>query len=156
MGRVPWSHTAAEAYDEEAIEDALELREVAHLADRSFPMLSGGERTRAALARVLAQRTQLILLDEPTAALDLHHQELVLQIVRDRVRAGAGSVVVLHDLALAAAYADRVVVLSDGHIVANGAPTDVLTVKLLSAVYQHDIEVIPHPHTGELIILPRR
>ena len=100
--------------------------DVGHLADRSFPSLSGGERARVALARVLAQHTQLLLLDEPTAALDLHHQELVLR-VRARARGDGGAVVVvLHDLGLAAAHADRIAVLAHGQVVADGPPADVL------------------------------
>lgn len=109
-----------------------------------------------ALARVLAQRAGLLLLDEPTAALDLHHQEAVLRVVRQRAAAGDAVAVVLHDLALAAAYADRVVVLAAGRVAATGPPAEVLTAGLLSEVWQHEIEVLPHPRTGAPIVLPVR
>src|SRR5690606_3373951 len=104
MGRAPWSRTPEADRDNDIVNAALAEADVAHLAGRAFPSLSGGERARVALARVLAQSTQLVLLDEPTAALDLHHQELVLRVVRGRVDGGAGAVVVLHDLGLAAAH----------------------------------------------------
>lgn len=156
MGRAPWARTAGAELDEIAVRAAMDEADVAALADRHVPSLSGGERARVALARVLAQRTQLLLLDEPTAALDVHHQELVLAVVRRRVADGDGAVVVLHDLGLAAAYADRVAVLADGRIVADGPPESVLTPGLLSAVYQHPIDVIRHPTSGALLVLPHR
>ena len=156
MGRAPWARMAAEALDDEIIKAALAQTDVSHLAGRQFPSLSGGERARVALARVLAQSTQLLLLDEPTAALDVHHQELVLQVARDRATAGDGVVTVLHDLGLAAAHADRVAVLSDGRIVAEGPPAEVMTSDLLSEVYHHDIEVMEHPRTGAPLIIPIR
>lgn len=89
-------------------------------ANRPFAVLSGGEQARVALARVLAQETSTILLDEPTAALDLGHQEAVMSVARARAADGDAVVVVLHDLALAAAYADRIVVLENGRIAADG------------------------------------
>jgi len=156
MGRAPWARTAASSLDDIAVRAALDDADIAHLAERHVPSLSGGERARVALARVLAQATQLVLLDEPTAALDVRHQELVLSIVRRRVANGDGAVVVLHDLGLAAAYADRVAILADGHIVADGPPATVLTPELLTAVYQYPIDVIRHPGTGALLVLPDR
>jgi iron complex transport system ATP-binding protein len=156
MGRAPWQRTAERALDDAAVAGAIVQADVGHLVGRLFPTLSGGERARVALARVLAQRTQLLLLDEPTAALDLHHQELVLRVVRECVAAGGAAVVVLHDLSLAAAYADRVAVLAGGQLVADGPPSEVFTEFLLSAVYQHPIEVIPHPHYQAPLVVPRR
>ena len=156
MGRAPWSRTPQADHDDAVIAGSLAEADVAHLAGRTFPSLSGGERARVALARVLAQSTQLLLLDEPTAALDLHHQELVLRVVRDRVDGGAGAVVVLHDLGLAAAHADRVVILAQGCVVADGAPDVVLAPALLSLVYGHDIEVLDHPHGGPPLVVPKR
>jgi len=108
------------------------------------------------LARVLAQRAPLLVLDEPTAALDLHHQEAVLETIRRRASAGEGVLVVLHDLGAAGACADRVALLRDGQVAASGPPAEVLVPELLSEVYAHDVEVIAHPRTGELIVLPRR
>jgi len=156
MGRAPWAGTPAEDDDDAAVAEAMVAADVTAFADRPYPHLSGGERARVALARVLAQRTGLLLLDEPTAALDLHHQEVVLGIARRRAAAGDGVAVVLHDLALAAAYADRVVILAAGRVAASGAPADVLTADLLSEVWQHPIEVLPHPRTGSPLVLPVR
>ncbi|WBQ03993.1 heme ABC transporter ATP-binding protein [Kribbella sp. CA-293567] len=156
MGRAPWSGTERDEFDDEAIRTAMMLAEVVPFAERVFSSLSGGERARVSLARALAQQSQLLLLDEPTAALDLHHQEDVLQLARRRAAEGDAVVVVLHDLNLAAGYADQVAVLSHGRLAATGAPAEVLTAELLSEVYQHEVEVWPHPATGEPVILPRR
>jgi iron complex transport system ATP-binding protein len=156
MGRAPWQGTPLEDDDDAAVIAALQATDSDMLAKREFPTLSGGERARVSLARILAQDVQTLLLDEPTAALDVKHQELVLRILRDQVARDAGVVVVLHDLELAAAYADRIVVLSRGAVRSDGAPAEVLDPALLSEVYEHEIEVIRHPETGERIILPRR
>lgn len=156
MGRAPWVALDGDADGEHLVDAGLRQTDVVHLAQRSYPTLSGGERARAALARVLAQDTGVLLLDEPTAALDLHHQEMVLRLARARARAGVAVVVVLHDLGLAAAHADRIVVLAAGEVVVDGPPAEVLDPALLTDVYRHPVEVIPHPRTGELIVLPLR
>ncbi|MFC9516941.1 heme ABC transporter ATP-binding protein [Nocardiaceae bacterium NPDC056970] len=156
MGRAPWQRTDRGADDERVIDESLTICDVAHLADRPFSVLSGGERARVALARVLAQDTETVLLDEPTAALDLGHQESVMTIARARAADGAAVVVVLHDLGLAAAYADRICVLEDGHAAADGTPAEVFTEELLSRVYGHPVEVFEHPRSGATLVLPRR
>ncbi|WP_280317480.1 heme ABC transporter ATP-binding protein [Nocardia wallacei] len=156
MGRAPWARTTRQDDDETAIAAALAATDTEHLAARPFPALSGGERARVALARVLAQDTPTLLLDEPTAALDLGHQEQVLRLARARAGHGAAVVVVLHDLGIAAAYADRVAVLESGHLAACGPPRDILTTTLLSRVYQHPVEVFDHPRTGAQLVLPAR
>ncbi|MGK5632554.1 heme ABC transporter ATP-binding protein [Streptomyces sp. URMC 123] len=156
MGRAPWAGTPAEDEDDRAVAAALAATETAGFARRPFSGLSGGERARVALARVLAQRAPLLLLDEPTAALDLRHQELVLRTCRERAAAGDAVVVVLHDLGLAAAHADRVAVLHGGRIAADGPPAEVFEEALLSRVYGQRIEVLPHPRTGEPLVVPLR
>lgn len=156
MGRAPWAGTAREDEDDLAVREAMGATEVGEFASRPFSALSGGERARVALARILAQRTPLLLLDEPTAALDLRHQELVLRLCRERAAAGDAVVVVLHDLGLAAAYADRVAVLRGGGIAAEGPPAGVFTGDLLTEVYRQPVEVFPHPRTGAPLVAPVR
>lgn len=157
MGRAPWAAAGAGPdEDDAAVAAAMAATEVTAFAGRSFAALSGGERARVALARVLAQRTPLLLLDEPTAALDLRHQELVLRVCRERAAAGDAVVVVVHDLGLAGAYADRVAVLSAGRIAADGPPREVFTPALLSEVYRQPVRVLPDPGTGAPLVVPRR
>ncbi|MGW1466392.1 heme ABC transporter ATP-binding protein [Streptomyces sp. NPDC002308] len=156
MGRAPWSGTVRADEDDAAVAAAMEATEVTAFAGRPFSALSGGERARVALARVLAQRAPLLLLDEPTAALDLRHQELVLRICREAAAAGDAVVVVLHDLGLAAAYADRAVVLRGGRIAVAGPPSEVFTGELLGEVYRQPVEVFPHPRTGVPLVVPAR
>lgn len=154
MGRSPWHRTAAAERDDVAVADAMERGDVTELADRLFPTLSGGEQARTSFARLLAQETPVLLLDEPTAALDIRHQEQLLGVVHDVAAAGAAVVVVLHDLSLAAAYADRVCVLSHGRVRADGPPGDVLTSALLTEVYGHPVDVVEHD--GGLLVVPVR
>lgn len=156
MGRAPWQRTPRDDDDDIAVIEAMTSTDVTRFADRLYPSLSGGERARASLARVLAQRTGILMLDEPTAALDIRHQEAVLAIARQRADDGDAVVVVLHDLSLAAAYADRVVMLNDGRVHATGTPADVLTASIISEVYAYPVEVIHHPTTGEAIVVPVR
>lgn len=156
MGRAPWIGTPEADADEEAIARAIGFTDSGHLVHRTFPTLSGGEKARVSLARVLAQEAPVILLDEPTAALDLRHQEDVLRVARALAAAGAAVVVVLHDLSLAGAYADVVAVLDRGRIAATGDPVEVLTPELIGAVYGLEVRVIPDEDTGRPIVVPRR
>ncbi|GAA1856604.1 heme ABC transporter ATP-binding protein [Microbacterium koreense] len=156
MGRAPWVRTEHAADDDEIVRRALTDTDVAHLAHRTLPSLSGGERARVALARVLAQSTDILLLDEPTAALDLRHQEEVLAIARRRAADGAAVAVVLHDLNAALSTADRVTLLADGRTVATGHPADVLTARRIEDVYDQPVDVFPHPVTGVPVVTARR
>ncbi|GAA3593203.1 heme ABC transporter ATP-binding protein [Klugiella xanthotipulae] len=156
MGRAPWLGTARDNEDEVAVREAIESTDIHHLRQRQVPSLSGGERARTAFARVIASRTGILLLDEPTAALDLKHQEDVLQLARQRAANGDAVVVVLHDLGLAAAYADSITLLQRGRVAAAGTPAEVLTSERITAVYEHPVEVFPHPVTGALIVQPVR
>ncbi len=147
MGRFPHRRDPenSAANDAAAVSAALERTAVAHLGERTFATLSGGEQTRVALARVLAQDTPLLLLDEPTTALDVRHEELVMRLAADLAAAGRAVVAVLHDLNAAAAYADRIVLMHAGRIRADGPPREVLDETLLSEVYEQALRVVDHP-----------
>lgn len=156
MGRAPWARTVREQDDDAAVAAAMTATEVHALAPRPVSSLSGGERARVALARVLAQRTDVLLLDEPTAALDLKHHEDVMRLVRASAAAGTTIAVVLHDLNAALAHADRVTLLSAGRVLATGAPSDVLTAERIEQVYGQPVDVFPHPVTGVPLVTARR
>lgn len=141
--------------DERAIDAAMAAADVTPLASRSFPTLSAGEQARVALARVLAQETDILLLDEPTAALDLRHQELVMSLARRLARAGRGVAAVVHDLNLAARYADTVVLLKRGAVAAHGSPEDVLTEENVESVFEQPVHVLEHPDGGRPLLIAR-
>jgi iron complex transport system ATP-binding protein len=152
MGRAPWARRPEEDLDDLVVAESMQRTDVLDLADRAFPTLSGGEKARTSFARVLAQQTSLVLLDEPTAALDIRHQEQVLCEARRLATDGHAVVAVLHDLTVAAAHADRVCVLAGGRLRADGHPRDVMTPDVLGEVYGHPVDVIDH--RGRLVVLP--
>jgi iron complex transport system ATP-binding protein len=119
-----------------------------HLASRRYTTLSGGEQTRVSFARVVAQDTPVILLDEPTASLDLRHQELVMATLRGLADSGAAVVAVLHDINLAARFVDRILLLNGGTVRAMGTPDEVLEPEALREVYGLDVDVVRHPIDG--------
>lgn len=137
LGRLPhlgpWQRPGAA--DVAAIEHALTACDVAYLADRPVTDLSGGERARVLLARVLASDPEILLADEPVAGLDPYHQLRVMKLLRRRTSAGTGIAVVLHDLTLAARFCDRIVLLHGGRVLADGDPAAVLGPELLERVY---------------------
>ena len=139
--------------DQESIDHAMEEAEIAHMAYRNAQTLSGGEKARTTFARVRVQDTQIVLLDEPTAALDLRHQEKVLQSARRIAASGSAVIVVLHDLNLASAHADSIALLESGCIVAQGSPGQVMTSELISRVYRQNVCVIPHPRRDCPVVL---
>lgn len=143
------------ADDERLTAEALRATGVDTLADRRLDRLSGGQRQRCWLAMVLAQDAPVVLLDEPTSALDLGHAVEVLELVR-RVAAGGRTVVmVLHDLAAAARYADLLVALRDGAVVACGPPREVVDADLVRRLYDVDSDVLAAPGDGAPVIVPR-
>jgi iron complex transport system ATP-binding protein len=141
--------------DESAVGAALAMTGLLDLAERPLDELSGGQRQRAWISMALAQGTDLLLLDEPTTFLDLAHQVEVLELIR-RLHADAGRtiVMVLHDLNLAARYADRLVAMRDGRVVASGTPHEVLTEELLRDVFDLDARVIADPVAGTPLVVP--
>ncbi|MFK4808226.1 ABC transporter ATP-binding protein [Microbacterium sp. ZW CA_36] len=144
------------AHDYEVVARALASTGIEELADRSVDELSGGQRQRAWIAMALAQETDILLLDEPTTFLDVAHQVEVLDLLTDLNREhGTTIVMVLHDMNLAARYADHLFALRAGQVVASGAPHDVLTSELIREVFDLDALVVPDPVSGSPIVLPR-
>jgi iron complex transport system ATP-binding protein len=141
--------------DDVAVADALDATDTAALADRPVDELSGGQRQRVWIAMALAQQTDLLLLDEPTTFLDVSHQLEVLDLLTDLNRArGTTIVMVLHDLNLAARYADHLIALADGTVHASGSPAEVLTEETVRAVFGLDSQVIIDPTSGRPLMLP--
>ncbi len=155
-----WLQTALGAGGTEGPEDlaaaltAMARTDTSHLIERRYPTLSGGEQTRVTLARVLAQEAPLLLLDEPTAHLDPRHQVTALDLARALARQGAGVLVVVHDLNLAAVYADRVALLDGGRLVASGDPWAVLAPQRLAAVFGLPFAVTRHPLLDRPLVVP--
>ena len=159
LGRHPHAagpFSAPSAEDRDAVGRALEQCDVATLKSRPFDELSGGERQRVLLAAALAQGAALLLLDEPTSSLDIHHQIALLDLLRQLADLGRTVVWATHDLNLAAAYAQRLVLLDGGQIAADGPPAQVLTAERIARVYGPGIWVGPHPGGGDTVsVLPR-
>ena len=141
--------------DEEEVNAALEMTDVAELADRSVDSLSGGQRQRVWISMVLAQHTDVLFLDEPTTYLDLAHSIEVLDLV-NRLRRDLDRtvVMVLHDLNLAIRYTDNLVVMRDGDLIATGKPEEIITSELLKDVFELDATVIEDPVVGGPLIVP--
>lgn len=134
--------------DDSRVEAAMQRVEILALRQRNAMTLSGGEQARTTFARVQVQETPILLLDEPTAALDLRHQERLMQLAAQWAARGHCVVAVMHDLNLAAAHADQLALLNAGKLIATGAPWDVLNQKLLENIYQQDVCVLTHPKRG--------
>jgi len=157
LGRTPHLGPLAKEgrRDLEAAARALERLDLSGFDDRPLGTLSGGEKQRVVVARALAQEARIILLDEPTAALDIGHQQQALDLL-DVLRGESGLTLVaaMHDLTLAAQYAERMVLLDSGRVVADGVPPDVLTEETIARHYGASIDIVPLG--GRVAVIPRR
>ena len=158
LGRIP--HQTGSAKDVEIVAEALKLVDASYLQRRFYTQMSGGEKQRVQLARVLAQiwqpsclGEQFLVLDEPTSAFDLSHQKLTLDIVRQLAQKGVGVVMVVHDLNLAARCADNIVVIDGGVIAAQGSPEVVLTETLIDKVFGVKSIISEHPITKRPLVI---
>lgn len=155
MGRYPW-RDLKEPHTKQLIENIVKQTEITHLLAHEYRSLSGGEQQRVNFAKALIQDTPIMLLDEPTSAMDINHQENLMQQLSQQKKQQKTIVTVLHDLSLAAAYCDRVILLEQGKIIVQGKPQQVLQEEILSEVYQYPIQVLTDPQTNELLIKPCR
>jgi iron complex transport system ATP-binding protein len=157
LGRTPYLNFLGQvsAADEEIVRQALARVDALELAGRRVGELSGGEQQRVLLARALAQSTPILLMDEPTAHLDLQHQVALMETVRGLAHEeGLAILIALHDLNLAARYADRVALLVGEKIEAVGTPAEVMTPEAISAAYGLPVRVVPHPFADAPLVLP--
>jgi iron complex transport system ATP-binding protein len=160
IGRGPHAGRAESPHDYAIAEAALDVCQVAHLAQRTYTTLSGGEKQRVQLARVLTQiwepvgdHTRYLLLDEPTNNLDLSHQHGTLQVARSFAIQGAAVFAILHDLNLAAQYADRIMVMVDGESLTTGTPHEVITPQTIEAAFGIPVTVMPHPNFNRPLVV---
>lgn len=153
LGRNPFSGFFSSQKDDEIVEQCLEKVDALHLLDRNYTTLSGGEQQRIHFARALAQIWDLIekgepsylLLDEPLSNLDVAHQHEMMHVLKQLCEKNVAVLIILHDLNLAAQYADHVHILKDGKTAAEGAPFDVFTEKIIFDAFDHPVSVVPHP-----------
>ena len=155
-GRAPWISRWGQLSDADktVVDDALRETHLMELADRPATDLSGGQRQRAWIAMILAQQTELVLLDEPTTWLDIAHQVELLKLLRKLNTAGKTVVVVLHDLNQACRYCDELVVLRDGALQAHGTPNEVFTSELVQQVFDLPAQIAADPVSGTPMCLP--
>lgn len=159
LGRIPHQKGQSEtAQDIEIAQQCLSDVGLKGYEKRNYLTLSGGEQQRVHFARVLAQLSgvkdsRLLLLDEPTSSLDIAHQHHSLKLVKQLTQDNLSCIAILHDLNLAAQYADKVLVLDQGHLLAFGTPKEVLTTEILSQAFNHPIHCMPHPHLDAPLII---
>ncbi|MBV7407824.1 ATP-binding cassette domain-containing protein [Maritimibacter sp. DP1N21-5] len=152
FGRYPHSRGRPGPDDKAKVEEAMARLGLLDLADRFLDTLSGGQRQRARIAMTLAQEAEVMLLDEPLAALDINHARVVMEVAREEATRGRTVIVVLHDLSVAAAHADHAVALKDGRVHSAGAAEDVLSARGLSDLYETQVSVVEVE--GQRIVLP--
>ena len=160
LGRTPFIKALAgeSAADKQVVAEAMELVGISHLVNRRFDELSGGERQKIILAMALAQQPQLLLLDEPTVHLDISHQVETLELVRSlSLEHGLTVMAAMHDLNLASLYFERLILLKEGRVWADGTPSQVLTEARIAEVFSASVRVESHPITGapHIVVIPR-
>lgn len=158
LGRIP--HRTGMDIDEQIIRDAMIKMDVIHLAHRPYTQLSGGEKQRTQLARVMTQiwreadaQPRLLLLDEPSTGLDLGHQQQLMNAVVTFAKQGVGILMVVHDINIAAKYADNIIALDDGHIAAYGTTDTVISAPLLKQLFGAHVCISTHPETKKTVVL---
>ena len=143
FGRYPYSGGKLTPEDHRKVDEALEYMDLKPLASRNLDQLSGGQRQRAFVAMILAQDTSYVLLDEPLNNLDMRHSVAMMKLIRRTAdELGKTVVIVIHDVNFAASYSDQILALKDGHVVAYGAPDEIMTPETLHAIYDCDVEVV--------------
>jgi len=160
LGRIPFlkAFTEEGEIDKQFVSSALKLVGISELKERRFDELSGGERQKVILAMALAQQPKLLLLDEPTVHLDIAHQVEILELVRSlNKERGLTVIAAMHDLNLASLYFDRLVLLKEGRVSADGTPHQVLTEARIREVFSASVGVEPHPRTGvpHIVVMPK-
>lgn len=158
MGRTP--HNTGTIVDHDFCQQAMRTLDITHLAKQSYPTLSGGEKQRVQLARVMVQIWQqtnglsrLLVLDEPTHSLDLGHQRQLMETIKQFATNGSAVLMAIHDISLAAAYSDKIIALKNGEIVAQGPPSEVITEKTISELFDTPVSIIAHPSTGKPLVV---
>lgn len=156
MGRIPYLKRFEQetSYDLEIVEDAMRKVNVWGMRDKKFNQLSGGEKQRVILARAFAQKSNILLLDEPSSQLDIHHQIDILDTVSEVVKKeGLTVIAVLHDINLASNYSDYIILLKNGNIEAFGTPEEVLNRKMLEEAYEVKIDIVKNPFSNRPHVL---
>ncbi len=157
MGRFPHMKGAGfmSVEDRQAVDKSLADTDTVHLTERLFSTLSGGEKQRVLLASVLAQEPGVLILDEPTSAMDAHHQVRFFRLLKKLAQSGMGVAVVTHDLNLASLFSDRLVLMKGGKILQKGEPGAIMLKENLSQVFGTGMLVISHPESGRPMVLPQ-
>lgn len=158
LGRTP--HNSGKDVDEEIVNTIIKLLDLSELRSKLYTQLSGGEKQRTQIARVLAQvwrkedaAQRMLLLDEPNSAMDMKHQAMLGDMLKEKAREGLCVVIVAHNFNFASNFVDNIIALKDGALYAQGAPKDILKPKILKEVFDTDLHVGQHPATGDLYVV---